>query len=120
MDVSVMQKNLWMMEKVALRMAEDAKLARSSAKIRQYLFDFASTIVANIYKVTILIFHDKAHDNRLMIFDEALLRFHREMFVYVAKVTSRFNYIAAWRKTHSSNSILLKLYRVYLKMRRVK
>lgn len=123
MDVSVMRKNLWMMEKVALRMAEDAKLAHSSAKIRQYLFDFASTVVGNIYRMMIVIIHDKEHDNRLMIFDETLLRFHREMFVYVAKVTSRFsrfNYIAAWRKTHSSNSILLKLYRVYLKMRRVK
>lgn len=120
MDVSVMRENLWMMEKVALRMAEDAKLAHSSVKIRQYLFDFASTIVGNIYKMGILIIHDKEHDKRLMVFEETLLRFHRDMFVYVAKVKNRFNYIAAWRKTHSSNSILLKLYRVYLKMRRVK
>ena len=117
MNVSVMQKNLWMVEKVALRMAEDAKIVHPSEKVRQYLFDFAGTIIGNVYRMVILIIHDKEHDKRLKVFEETLLKSHRELFAYAAKVKSRFNHIAVWRRTHSSNCLLLRLYRVYLKMR---
>lgn len=110
-DVAVMKKNLWMTEKVALRMAEDAKVSHPSAKIRQYLFDFACTVIGNVYKTAILHIHDKEHDERLRAFEDNLAKVYPELIDCINKTKSRFNIVAAWRRRNNSNTLSLKLYR---------
>ena len=110
-DVAVMKKNLWMTEKVALRMAEDAKVSHPSAKVRQYLFDFACTVIGNVYKTAILHIHDKEHDERLRAFEDNLAKVYPELIDCINKTKSRFNIVAAWRRRNNSNTLSLKLYR---------
>lgn len=115
----VMKKNLWMMGKVALRMASDyMQCGVASQKIREYLRDFSLTVIANVYVQAVLRIHTPSQDEQLCSFEEKLQAVSPELYTLIEKRvrmrSTGYQYIKAWRKHKNSNCLSLKIYRLFL------
>lgn len=118
MDQTIRTRNLWMMGAVAVRMARQTGVIRvRSKKMGACLISNFLTVVSNTYVPSLMEVHTSESDAQLRKIDDAIREASSELYelidrrIYSHKIN--FHFIAYWRKTYSSRTFALRLYRVY-------
>lgn len=118
MDLMVRNRNLWMMGIVAARMARQMGTIRfRSEKVHACLMDNFLSVASNTYVPSLIDVHTKESDVQLKKVDDAIREVSPELYelidrqIYSHKIN--FHFVACWRKTYSSRTLVLRLYRLY-------
>ena len=118
MERETRNRNLWMMGAIAIRMARQMGTIRvRSGKVCACLTDNFLSVASNTYVPSLIEVHTKESDAQLKKVDDAIREASSELYelidrrIYSHKIN--FHFIACWRKTYSSRTLALRLYRFY-------
>lgn len=118
MERATRNRNLWMMGAIAVRMAQQMGTIRvRSGKVCACLTDNFLSVASNTYVPILMEVHTKESDAQLKKVDDAIREASPELYelidrrIYSHKIN--FHFIACWRKTYSSRTLVLRLYRFY-------